>query len=206
MQFTAETIKEYLKNYHIYRGKIACKTASAEIERVLSSLDYALCLLKYSDEELVKAYYVKKEGSLSDIAKQYNCSKNNIAKKLNRIIEELAEFMSDGGTLAETPSRSAEPPKYTEKQIRRHLKSLHKDITKVAGSTEEINFILTLRRLLDDAVRSLDEIDRTLIEEQYFNKEALSVISKTYGYSVSGVKYRIKIAIKKICDMMNNKA
>ena len=64
------------------------------------------------------------------------------------------------------------------------------------------NYIRDMQ-LLRDAVNSLKDMDKQLVSELYENKEKLSVIGNTYGYSVSGVKYRINVAIKKICAIMN---
>lgn len=70
------------------------------------------------------------------------------------------------------------------------------------GIKMDENFIKDIR-LVHAALQSLEDIDKQLVLELYKNKEKLSVIGNTYGYSVSGVKYRIGVAIKKICAMLN---
>lgn len=202
MQYTAEEVKEYLKNYHIYCGKVLCKTASERTEQAVERLKFAMFQLRYEDSDLIESYYIKKDGSLSDLAKIFGCSKNNIAKKLDCAIAKLAQVMSDDDT-SEIVSVAGGSAKYTEKQIRVYLKRIRyfTGMTK-QGIELDDNYIKDMQ-LLRDAVNSLDDMDKQLVSELYENKEKLSVIGNTYGYSVSGVKYRINVAIKKICAIMN---
>lgn len=203
MRYTAEEVKEYLKNYHICCGKVLCNTANEQIEQAMERLAVAVFQLGYEDEELIDRYYIEKDGSLSDLAKLFGCSKNNIAKKLNRAIEKLAQIISDDEPSG--PSCIANgSPKYTVKQIRGYLKRMwyFSNVTTHHGIKMDENFIKDIR-LVNAALQSLEDIDKQLVLELYKNKEKLSVIGNTYGYSVSGVKYRIGVAIKKICAMLN---
>lgn len=202
MQYTAEEVKEYLKNYHIYCGKVLCKTANAQTEQAIERLKFAMFQLCYEDSDLIESYYIKKDGSLSDLAKIFGCSKNNVAKKLNCAIVKLAQIMSDGEP-SEMVSATGGSAKYTEKQVRAYLKRIRyfTEMTK-QGIELDDNYIRDMQ-LLRNAVNSLEEMDKQLVLELYENKEKLSVIGNTYGYSVSGVKYRINVAIKKICAIMN---
>lgn len=200
MQFTAEAVKEILKNYHIYRGRVACGTASREIELMLDRLQFALYLC--SDGGLIEDYYIRKKGSLSDIAKGDGCSKNNIAKKLNRIIKELAEIMSDDEQTMISSATDASP-KYTDKQVRKYLYYLRADNSNSHGKKVDDENYRTDKDRLTCAIHALDKIDQEMVLAVYLYGENLSVIGNTYGYSVSGVKYRINVAIKKICAMMD---
>ena len=123
MQYMAEEVKEYLKNYHIYCGKVLCKTASERTEQAVERLKFAMFQLRYEDSDLIESYYIKKVGSLSDLAKIFGCSKNNIAKKLDCAIAKLAQVMSDDDT-SEIVSVAGGSAKYTEKQIRVYLKRI----------------------------------------------------------------------------------
>lgn len=202
MQFTAKALKEILKNYHIYRGRVACGTASVETKQMMERLQIALELLKYSDADFIKAYYIKREGSLSVIAKQCNCSKNNISKKLNRIIKELAEIMSDD----EQPSISSASdgvPQYTEKQVKRYLHYLRADNSKSHHKKVEDEHYRNDKNNLIRAIHALSDTDQEMVLALYLYGENLTVIGNTYGYSISGVKYRINVAIRQICAMMN---
>lgn len=202
MQYTAEAVKEYLKNYHIYCGKVVCKTANERTEKTMERIKFAMFQLRYEDSDLIESYYIKKDGSLNDLAKNFGCSKNNIAKKLNCAIAKLAKIMSDDEP--SDPRCIAESsPKYTKNQIRGYLKR----IRSFSGMTKQDiriddNYIRDMK-LLYDAVNSLEDIDKQLVLELYENKEKLSVIGNTYGYSISGVKNRINAAINKICVIMN---
>ena len=202
MQYTAEEVKGYLKNYHIYCGKVVCKTANERTEQAMERLKFAIFQVRFEDRDLIERYYTFKDGSLSDLAKIFGCSKNNIAKKLNCAIVKLAQIMSDDEPLVQR-STAVGSTKYTEKQIRAYLKRIRHftDMTK-RGIELDDNYIRDMQ-LLRDAVNSLDDTDKQLVSELYENKEKLSVIGNTYGYSVSGVKYRINVAIKKICAIMN---
>lgn len=202
MQYTAESVKEYLKNYHIYCGKVLCNTANEQTKQAIGRLKFAIFEVRFEDKDLIERYYIYKDGSLSGLAKIFGCSKNNIAKKLQRAIEKLAQIMSDDDP-SELSCIAVGSPKYTEKQIRAYLKRIRyfTDMTKQDIKLDD-NYIRDMK-LLYDAVNSLEDIDKQLVLELYENKEKLSVIGNTYGYSVSGVKYRINAAIKKICVIMN---
>ncbi len=202
MQYTAEEVKEYLKNYHIYCGKVVCETANEQTVQAIERLKFAIFYVRVEDRDLIERYYIGKDGSLSDLAKIFGCSKNNIAKKLNRAIEKLTQIMSDGEP-SEMIRIADSSAKYTEKQIRRYLKWVQ-DFAEMMqrGIKLDENYVKDMD-LLYDAVHSLDARDKQLVLELYGNKEKLSVIGNTYGYSVSGVKYRINAAIKKICVIMN---
>ena len=202
MQYTAEEVKEYLKNYHIYCGKVLCKTANERTVQAMERLKFALFLVRFEDRDLIERYYKDKDCSLSELAKIFGCSKNNIAKKLNCAIAKLAQVMSDDDP-SEMVSATCGSAKYTEKQIRAYLKRIRyfMGMTK-QGIELDDNYIRDMQ-LLRDAVNSLEDMDKQLVSELYENKEKLSVIGNTYGYSVSGVKYRINVAIKKICAIMN---
>ncbi len=202
MQYTAEEVKEYLKNFHIYCGKVLCNTANEQTEQAMERLKFAIFQVRFEDRDLIERYYTYKDGSLSDLAKIFGCSKNNIAKKLQRAIEKLAQIMSDDDPSV-LKNISTSSTKYTEKQIRGYLKRVRyvTDMTHHGIKMDE-NFVKDIR-LMQNAVRSLEDIDKQLVLELYENKEKLSVIGNTYGYSISGVKYRISVAIKKICAIMN---
>lgn len=122
MQYTAEEVKRYLKNYHIYSGKVACRTANEHDMLSIERLRLAIDNLQYSEYDLIKEY----------------CSKNNIAKKINRVIEKLAQIMSDE---EQTDNHSATDMniKYTESQIRKYLKYLKRENDRNRRNNEVID-------------------------------------------------------------------
>ncbi|MCM1439795.1 MAG: hypothetical protein NC131_11440 [Roseburia sp.] len=203
MQYTAEEVKGYLKNYHVYSGKVACGTTNGQTVQAIERLQVALDNLRYSEYDLIRVYYISKGGSLSDIAKDCRCSKNNIAKKLNRIIGKLAQMMSDGEQI-EIHSANDAVIKYTESQVRKYLKYLKQenDRNRRSHQVKDSDYLRD-KNLFIRAIHALDDMDQQIVLESYLYGETLSVIGNTYGYSVSGVKYRINVAIKKICAMMN---
>lgn len=89
MQSSMAEIKELLKHYHFYKGQIENGIAAKVLEEKIHFLETSINLLEEKCYELLMKVFIDNTG-IKKIAKQMNCSRQNIYKKISAILTPIA--------------------------------------------------------------------------------------------------------------------
>lgn len=94
MQYTTEQIMKYLKDYHIYKGKVEIGVATESICQDIERLEKAISVLDEMSYGIISDRYLDKLP-VRRICGSYGYSKSGLIYKTNIIIQELAKIMSE---------------------------------------------------------------------------------------------------------------
>ena len=94
MQYTTEQIMKYLKDYHIYKGKVEIGVATESICQDVERLEKAISVLDEISYGIIADKYIDKLPA-EKIARKYGYHRNGILYKSKCIVKNLAQIMSD---------------------------------------------------------------------------------------------------------------
>ena len=93
MQYTAEKIRQLLKDYHILKGKVESGLATSDTCQSVELLEKSVSVLPEIDYQIITLVFMERQ-SYAKVARKVGYSKPGVQYRIGIICKDLCKIMS----------------------------------------------------------------------------------------------------------------